>query len=261
MEDLVSGATSDPIYLGYPPWKMHAYPADDPLLPDVPAEFEDGMSGMMADSFFDVYFDIRVPEAMGDGWSSFSIELVYLNSSPWTLENVTCLLPNVELVPPEVFVGPEWTYVYLNGDTIDMSEYTGEQTALCLTFSAEAVTDFKYGSIHVVPGTFGLWNSDGIQLFMDDDGWESFTELYLTVKPTKTLNMHIYRVEGSATDEEINADVQAAEDAFNLNALLCTLGYYVDFNVTITTIPLADWNDIDEDGDGLDRYDANGDGD
>ena len=73
--------------------------------------------------------------------------------------------------------------------------------------------------------------------------------------------MHIYRVVGQADNASINEDVKAAEDGFNLNARNCTCGFFVKFNVTITDIPADSWRDIDKDGDGLDRHDANGDGD
>ncbi len=261
VEQLPSGALSDEILVGYPPWKLHAYPADDPLLPDMPPEFADRERGMMADSFFDVFFDIRVPESLGDGWQNFEVTLAWPTDAPWTFEGLTSLLPGVIIPPPETYDDMGWTYLVVGGGTIDMSEYSGEQTVFSLSFSTLPVSDITTYPIGIVPGTFSMQNDLGSWLFFDDGLWTDFYDFLFSVKPTKTLNMHIYRVEGSATDAEIDNDVQAAEDAFNLNALLCTLGYYVDFNVTITTIPLADWNKIDEDGDGLDRYDANGDGD
>jgi len=261
VEHLPSGALSDLVPVGYPPWKLHAYPAADPLLPDVPPELADRERGMMADSFFDVYFDIRVPEALGNGWQNFEVTLAWESSAPWTFEGLTPLLPNVSIPPPETYEDMGWTYLVIGGGTVDLSEYVGEQTVFSLTFSTLPVSDITTYPIGVVAGTFAMQDDTGGWLYFDDGTWLDFYDLILSVKPTKTLNMHIYRVEGSATDAEINEDVQTAEDAFNLNALLCTLGYYVDFNVTITTIPTADWNEIDEDGDGLDRYDANGDGD
>ncbi len=55
--------------------------------------------------------------------------------------------------------------------------------------------------------------------------------------------------------------MDAAQAAFNLNAILCNCGFFVVFNPIFTTIPASDWRRIDTDGDGLDRYDRNGDGD
>lgn len=261
MEDIVSGATSDAIFVGYPPWRMHAQNVANPLLPELPADFYKNATGIPSGAQFCVQVDIRMPEAMVDGWQRFDSTYIWDSNSPWSYQGVTNYYANLVLDPPETWEAGGFTYLHISGETNDLTEFTGERSILNIWFNASSVVDAKFGSIHVLPDQFSLYNDLGIPLFLDDGGWASFTELYLLVKPTKTLNMHIYRVEGSATDQQINDDVQAAEEAFNLNALLCSLGYFVDFVVTITTIPAADWNEIDEDGDGLDRYDRNGDGD
>ena len=263
IEHLPSGAIVEDILVGYPPWKMHFEPDPaHPMVPSVPPELVDLPTGMPADSFFDVYFDIRIPGTYFSGWQNFEVELVWPTDAPITYVSHSSELANVTLVPsiPEDD-GMGWWHLNVGGATTDMSEYFGEQEAFSVRFNTLAVSDPAEYVIGTVPGTMMLQDSEGSLLYLDMWDYEGFYDFYFQVKPVKTLNMHVYRVEDAASDAEIQEDVQAAEDMFNLNALLCTLGFYVDFNLTITTIPTDDWNEIDEDGDGLDRYDANGDGD
>ncbi|MEM7127914.1 MAG: PKD domain-containing protein [Chloroflexota bacterium] len=89
-----------------------------------------------------------------------------------------------------------------------------------------------------------------------------WTTYLLTVKPTRTINLHIYRAPGAgASDLALDTDVKQAEAAFNLNGLICTCPFFVKFGTKTTDIPPADWAKIDKDNDGLDRYDRNNDGD
>jgi len=263
IEHLPSGAVVDDILVGYPPWKLTFEPDPaHPMLPTVPPELGDRPTGMPADSFFDVYFDIRIPDGFLSGWQNFEVELVWPTDAPITYVSHKSELGNIIMVlsvPEDDGMG--WWHLNVGGGTIDMTEWFGEQEAFSVTFNTLAVADPIEYSIGVVPFTMQLQDGGGTYIYQDAFGFEGFYDFFFQIKPVKTLNMHVYRVEGAATDVEIQDDVQAAEDMFNLNALMCTLGFYVDFNLTITTIPTADWNEIDEDGDGLDRYDANGDGD
>ncbi|MCD6283397.1 PKD domain-containing protein [bacterium] len=266
IEHLPSGAVVDDISVGYPPWKMHFEPdPTNPSLPppaDMPPDLADEKRGMPAESFFDVFFDLRIPDGFPNGWQSFELELVWPTDAPITYVSHQSELGNVTLVPslPEDD-GMGWWHLNVGGGTIDLTEWFGEETVFSVRFDTLAVSDPTEYSIGLVPFSLTMQDGGGMYIYQDAMGFEGFYDFYFQIKPTKTLNMHVYRVEGAATDEEIQEDVQAAEDMFNLNALMCTLGFYVDFNLTITTIPTADWNQIDEDGDGLDRYDANGDGD
>jgi len=270
IEHLPSGTVVDDIPVGYPPWKMSFEPDPaHPSLPpeeDIPPALSDQKSGIPGDtyfdSFFDVYFDIRIPDGYPDGWQNFELELIWPTDAPMSYVSHQSELGNVTLVPsiPEDD-GMGWWHLGVGGGTTDVSEYYGEQRAFSITFNAFEVMDPAECQITLVPLTMLMQNDGGINIYQDAGMFEGFYEFFFQIKPTKTLNMHVYRVEGAATDVEIEDDVQAAEDMFNLNALMCTLGFYVDFNLTITTIPTADWNEIDEDGDGLDRYDANGDND
>jgi len=230
----------------------------------MPPECEDNQHGMPASYSFDYIFDIRLPEPMLNGWNNFEVVIRWPITAPIAYQSHKSLLQDfaVSPMPPEDG-GDGWWYLHVGGGSvIPGTEYLGETSVFSVSFSTLAVPDVTECQFEVCPATFQIQDSEGFPVFEDDGSYPlEYYWLPFSVKPTKTLHMHIYRVEGSATNAQIADDVQAAEDSFNLNALLCTLGFYVDFTYEITTISTDAWGRIDEDGDGLDRYDANGDGD
>ena len=266
LEHIPTGAGADKVTWSYTPWRNWVRPWEDPLMPELPGPLEKHVYGMMADSAalseqFEVVGDIRVPAALGDGWQSFSLQMAFPDTGEITLDDVVSQLPNVD-VTYSVSSGGGWNYVDISGNTTDNSEYTGEQAVYAMRFTSAAVPTHTYLSVGLVGATMLLKNDVETTILAEDGiAFPGYYDIELVLKPVKKLKMHIYRVEGAATDEEINADVKKAQDTFNLNALLCTMEFFVEFTPAITTIPLADWGKIDVDNDGLDRYDSNGDGD
>lgn len=219
-------------------------------------------------------WDLVMHDSMGtpsrgfDPSSLFSTELVFLS-----LESMQFGQARVSLADATgaTFMGcsaPAGFQAHCNFDPMSSSVQVG-------VFSPAPTTDpvsvtLTFGTIPTdqrVDGFFDvldvhLFGPDGEivydPLLFVDPAWFRFS---FAIKPTKTLNMHVYIVEGSATKEQVEQDIKEAEDSFAKNARACTCDFYVDFVPTFTTISAADWNKIDPDGDGLDRFDRNGDGD
>ncbi len=252
---------STTVLAGYPPWKFR---------PRVRGQFTGNEAGVPfgEDLFFDL--DVRIPEGATRGWKSFEAEFRWPQTAPLSYKGTFPGLPDMfvdDLGGPRQEGSEMVLDVY--AEYRGLGENFGENLwPIYLQFgtpppgmSEEPISTtvtlsyFQHynGDHEIIPYDYGL--------FATPIGGFSFVILPITVKPTKILNMHVYLVEGAATQEDAEADIQAAEDMFNVNAASCTLGFYVDFVPTFTTIPADDWNNIDEDGDGLDRYDANGDGD
>ncbi|MBN1666843.1 MAG: hypothetical protein JW862_07130 [Anaerolineales bacterium] len=246
-----SGA-SDMIELAYPP--LNIFTVDPDYWPDV---------GFPAESFFDVFVEVPASPPMTPGWL-------------WA--EGTAL---VDLTHPVLFLGCESTdptvynvfcTPYPEGPILRIEfaiEYTGgggmmvDSVPLEMNFQAPPVdpelTEPLPGSIQITDVT--LTDPTMAEIPVDPAPFLPFWFWNWYFKPTKTLTMHIYIVQGAATQQEAEADAQTAENGFNLNALTCACPFFIDFNVVVTFIPAADWEDIDEDGDGLDRWDWNGDGD
>jgi hypothetical protein len=265
-EHIPTGAPSNKVSYAYAPWRNWVRPWEDPLMPHLPSELTTFTKGILGDSAaysarFEVVGDIRVPTALGDGWQSFSLQMAFPDTGELTLEDVVSQLPNVD-VTYSMSLSPGWILVDISGNTTDGSEYTGEQAVYAMQFTSAPVLAQTYLSVGLVGATMLLKNDAGTTIFTEDGvSWPDFYDIEVVLKPVKKLNMHVYRVEGAATDEQVNADVKKAQDTFNMNALLCEMEFFIEFTPTITTIPLADWRKIDTDNDGLDRYDRNGDGD
>ncbi len=255
VEHTASGVTESQ-FVGYPPWKMHLN------------GYASGGPGLQENQDFFLYVDARIPDGATTGWHSGFTTIVWQETNP-PISFVDAFPGMADVTlnfqPPEY--DPISGFWYLTIDWMYEGAGTvfGESTPLSIQFAAP---DLPEDSLPV-DGVFGiaqyvLWDDRGRQIPYNPDIFftpVNFWDLTFSIKPTKTLNMHVYIVEGSATQADAEADIQAAEDMFNANAASCTLGFYVDFVPTFTTIPQSDWDNIDEDGDGLDRYDANGDGD
>jgi hypothetical protein len=227
---------------------------------------EDGYYGdsFPAESFFDVMFEVpAVPTPVApEGWGmisgTLSIELgdsgITFSGCEETSDDFNVLVCEDTNPLTETF---DLHFVVEYSTTVGMTAYSEPFKA---RFDTPAeVTETFVGAIKLV--SFDLITLGGIPIVYDPTGFLDLWFWSLYLKPTKTLNMHIYVVEGSATEAQAKADAQQAENGFNLNALFCICPFFIDFNVTVETIPKSDWEKIDEDGDGLDRYDKNGDGD
>ncbi len=253
--------------VGFAPWKVSFSPP--PGVEPLPIESSLAVEhGLAVNSFFDVFVDLQIPEGAPHGWASFSFPLAWPVDAPIELVEVK---PGHELLtlttegPIEV---EGYNVLLVNGAVAGGQELGTTPKAIDITFHAVDVTiplgppDFQVPQPgpHVADGG-GTPIPYNPALFLAPGGPPFFWSFLFTVKPVKTLTMHVYRVEGAATEADIRTDVNEAQNMFNLNAFLCSLPFYVQFNLKITTIPKRDWNKIDEDGDGLDRYDSNGDGD
>jgi len=237
---------------GYPPWKL---------------TLKDSIAGRTGRGFppgvpFNAFVEVRVP-AGKPGWKKVNGQLVWPKDSglifngcqPTTSQfQVSCLPPRDAPWDNSLWLVDFFT------EFLDPGSVIGESAPLFAQFTSPPVSPLVESYIGVPD--FHLYDENFNEIVYDPllFGVE-FRHFPVAIKPVRTLNMHIYLVEGSATQEEAQADVDAAEAAFNANALSCNCGFFVDFVPTFTTIPAKDWKKIDTDGDGWDRYDRNGDGD
>lgn len=210
---------------------------------------EEGM-GFPMDSDFSAVFAVDVP-ADAEPILSFDATVEVSDATLISFLGCQALDPTITVVCSET------------AGVIDITanatvEITGFMEALQLNFMS---TTGAVGAADMSITSFIPFNITARQIFYMVELFMPLWVYPLVIKPIKTLDMHIYVVEGEATVNEVLWDVMVAENSFNLNALLCTLDFYISFNVEITTIPAANWSSIDEDNDGLDRWDSNGDGD
>ena len=254
-------------YVGYAPWQPVFLPPEgmDEIAPFYPSE---GW-GYQQDTTFEVLWKINIPADFPQGWQSFQINVGWPADSPFTLERIEPAQPGISISTEGPFEIEGQLVVNIIGETTNGKELRGEQAVFGLVFHTSSGHALPLSStVSVLPPPPLLFDSHGFAITYDPNlffgvpiGGISFINFPITVKPIKRLHMHIYRVQGAATNGQIAQDVRTAENIFNLNAFLCTLPFFVDFTFEITNIPLRDWRRIDEDNDGLDRFDSNGDGD
>ena len=246
-----SGA-SEEFFVGYPPWNLTFWPG----------------VGVPADGDFYVYIHARVPPELMQGWIGGDATIFWPDIFPNIyFVNAFPAMANVDVSYEGPFYNPEtssWT-LYVSWTSTSPIAITGETTPVSLQFQAPVVdlplsSSFTIVDYNLITPAGGRIPYDP-SMFRPPSSPYDFYNFPFVVKPTKTLNMHVYVVMDTAMQEEIETDIGEAEDMFNLNAAHCTFGFYVDFVPTFTEIPVSDWLVIDEDDDGLDRFDANGDGD
>ncbi|MEW5870711.1 MAG: hypothetical protein AB1894_15670 [Chloroflexota bacterium] len=216
--------------------------------------------GFPAESFFDVFTEVQVPYGQ-PGWKTLSGQIEYTKDSGIVFDGchatsgaflVTCTLDETPALVNHI----DFTVAYQPPGAA-----TGELEPFKITFNTPAVSDTSNSNL--VVNSFHLYEEPpgGEILYpsvFNDAAWNWFP---FSIKPLKFLFMHIYIVQGSATQAQVDADVAKAQENFDKNAESCSLPFYVHFIVIITWIPAADWGKIDTDHDGLDRYDRNKDGD
>jgi hypothetical protein len=245
-----TGVSSN-IEAGYPP--IDIFVADSADLPS---------SGFPAESFFDVYFKIpKTPDP--EGWGTL-IGSVIVDQKTGVIFNQCAVLDNdfvVECTPRDSGV-PDmlqivFTATYTSGGVIaDTIPFTMSFQAPDVDPLATEPLTSKFFIDYIdlfTPGGISIFTNWGDFMFLMNWDW--------LFKPTKTLNMHVWIVEGEATQAQVQADVDTFENGFNSNAFSCSCGFFIDVHVTFHTITKSDWKKIDQDNDGLDRYDRNKDGD
>lgn len=226
--------------------------ANPPVELVFPGPMEMDGTGWMVESFFDVFVEINLPVGP-EGW----IRSVGTVRYP--------LAPGVEFTGCHVFDPGMYTVtcvmvpdgagnMLLNFDLNYLPGapgVIGTVMPFSIVFSTPASTDIIPFELKIT--NFQHYDATMSPILYDPNPYLGLWWLYpLTIKPVKTLIMHVYVVEGEATPGEVQQDVDAAEAGFNLNAALCICGFYIDFAVIITYIPRSDWDQIDPDGDGLD---------
>jgi len=249
VEHTATGAKHN-FFVGYPPWNLTFWP------------------GIQGNSDFFTLLHARVPPELMQGWVGGDATISWPDISPnISFVNAFPGMANVDVTYEGPTYNPEtfsWT-LYVSWTSTSPIAITGETTPVCLQFQAPVVESalpsyFTIVDYNLYTPTSGRIPYDP-SMFRPPASPFDFYYFPFVIKPIKTLNMHVFVVVDTATQEEIQADIQEAEDAFNGNAANCTVGFFVDFVPTFTEIPASDWNRIDGDGDGLDRYDANRDGD
>jgi PKD repeat protein len=240
-----SGATAgQPV--GFAPWKL---------------QLADGQgrsgSGFMVNSFFDVFIDIPLPDIVDSGWQTATAQLTWPGNAPIQFVGCQPLLPGVTV---ECTILPA-TQGVLELNIIVSDPITQSSRPVSIRFQTGVVNGGQVVQSGFVLTEFNLQSAVGPIAYDPALFGLDLRTVSFTVKPLKQLKLHIYRVEGAATTADIDADVAQAQNAFNLNGLICTCPFFIKFDVVSTTIPITDWLKIDTDKDGLDRFDANGDGD
>lgn len=217
-------------------------------------------NGFPAESFFDVWFEIR-PTVGSLGWTEFQTQISYPLTSGIGYQSCESTIPFLLVDCILDLSVPNFATLNVSGMYPGPGGITGDTYPFIAHFTTPPVADMVMNNFHI--GSFVFYDTFALPIPYDPVmlGDLRLTETYLVIKPTKVLTTHVYLVEGSATEADVNTDANLAELAFNLNALSCTLDFYVDIVVIITVIPKATWKTIDADGDGLDRVDNNGDGD
>jgi PKD repeat protein len=240
-----SGATTT-VPVAFAPWRMQLTNAQGRL-----------GDGFRVDSFFDIFVDVRLPEIVDSGWQTVTAQLTWPGAAPVDFAGCQPLLPGSIV---ECAVRPEPDGVLEL--RVRVSEPVRQSSRpVAIRFLTTALTGDKAVTGNIVLTSFAMQTSVGPIAYDPAAFGADLRTVSFTVKPLKQMKLHIYRVEGATTTAKLNADVAQAQNAFNLNGLICTCPFFLQFDVASTTIPLTDWQQIDTDNDGLDRYDANGDGD
>ena len=245
---LPSGAM-DTMLVGYAPWRLEMHNKQ-----------HQQAQGYQVESFFDVFFEARIPTGL-PGWHSLSGKLVYAKDSGMVYSGCQAASPAFNVVCNLDISDPTVDVLNFSAALTGPGGQVGETMPFSVTFKTPAsvpdvvVSGFQVDNFQMLDSLGGVI---GYPVLFNTTEWYWFN---VSFKPLKTLVMHIYAVEGSATEAQINADVDVAENSMNQNAWTCSLGFFVDFVPIITWIPAGDWKKIDQDSDGLDRYDRNGDGD
>jgi len=221
-----------------------------------------GGKGVTGDSSFELIAEVKNPEDYGNPWSFASFDVSYPDTAPVTfvLGSSGSDDPNVNVTIEEMgFPGQE--HILVSVDWIGAGSPPAS-VPVTLFFNTDAVTEQEFFDF-TVSNTIYLEDAEGIEIDWSMSEFPDYFFIYpIVLKPVKTLDMHVYVVQGEATEAQVQADVQKTQDLFDKAAMNCSLEFFIVFNLQITTISTSDWNDdIDTDGDGLDRYDRNGDGD
>jgi PKD repeat protein len=236
--------TTQPV--AFAPW--HLQLADDQGKPG---------SGFRPDSFFDVFVDVRLPDIVDSGWQTVTTQLTWPGNAPVQFEGCQPLLPGVIV---ECTILPA-TQGVLELRILVSDPFTQSSRPVAIHFQTQGVDGVEMVQSGFVLNSFAIESAVGPIVYDPALFGPDLRTVSFTVKPLKQMKLHIYRVEGAATTADVDADVTQAQNAFNLNGLICTCPFFIKFDVISTTITITDWQKIDTDNDGLDRFDANGDGD
>lgn len=240
-----SGATAS-MPVGFAPWRLQL--ADAQMGPG---------SGFRADSFFDIFVDVRLPDSMEVGWQTVTVHLAWPGEAPVQFTGCQPLSPGVEAQCDELPGPPKVLEIRIFASEPQMRT----SRSVAVRFQTLAVEGAEVVESSFVLNHFQLESATGPIGYDPALFGPQWRTVPFKIKPLKTVKLHIYRVEGAATTAEIDADVAQAQNAFNLNGLICTCPFFIKFDVVSTTIPITDWQKIDPHGDGLDRTDTNRDGD
>lgn len=234
-----SGASAS-LPVAFAPWRLtFGSPASGPG------------AGFAVDSFFDITYEIRLPADGGEGWRMAAGQLAWPSEAPIEFAGCEPKLDSIDVIcqQPATGNGPRT----VNFQIFTEGPMVGDAAPLGLRFKTGAAisTEAVESTMTVVEL---LLTTESTPVAYDPalfgPTWRSHP---FAIKPFRSFTLHIYRVEGAATTADLDADVAQAQQAFNLNGLICACPFFIRFDVISTTIPITDWRQIEPTGDGLDR--------
>lgn len=192
----------------------------------------------------------------GAAWTKLQMEMEWPTNPQLSESNWGSLLPEENLSSQYTDVdGVIWCAVTLNTSSAN----TGTLPALRSWWQVSPFMppNFPPAPLGFKVTRFTLSSSAGAIPY-DPAPFDPWRTITLTIMPTQSLPAHVYVVAGAADPGDVEADLARAQRALTVNRGACLPAF--DLQVEVTEVPAAAWAALDADGDGFDRWDANGDG-